>query len=289
MVIDCHYHLDERMLGTDDLIARMDRAGVDKIALIPTMVDPLPETPPVLIAMLHFQLRRRYLRGIGKLFCANFTDDGGINILGKTYAIYPDPDNRPVFDVVKKHPSKFYGWVFVNPHGKNDPLKEIKKWAGHPGFVGIKAHPFWHRYPPAELLPVAETAVRLGKPLLIHLGFNEHGDFMTLSDRLPELRLLLAHAAFPFYADTWRIIKERKNICVDLSATAYVGETIARDAVTFLGADRCFFGTDGPYGPCTPDEKFDYGYLKRRIERLFPEEKMRKKLLGENFIQFVGL
>ena len=34
MIIDCHYHLDERLLKTDELISRMDASGVDKIALM---------------------------------------------------------------------------------------------------------------------------------------------------------------------------------------------------------------------------------------------------------------
>ena len=29
MVIDCHYHLEERMLGVPQMIARMDAAGID--------------------------------------------------------------------------------------------------------------------------------------------------------------------------------------------------------------------------------------------------------------------
>jgi predicted TIM-barrel fold metal-dependent hydrolase len=289
MIIDCHYHHDERMLKTDDLTARMDQAGVNKIALIACMCDPLPETPPIVIKMLHFLLTHASLRGIGKATAANFTKDGAINILGKIYNIYPDPENKPVFAMTKKYPGRFHGWLFVNPRGKNDPLKEINTWIKTPGCIGIKAHPFWHRYPPKELLPVAEQAVKLKKPLLIHLGFNEHGDFLELVNTFPELKLLLAHAAFPCYSDIWKIIRERKNVYVDLSATAYVGEKIARDVVDYLGAGRCFYGTDGPYGPHTADGKFDYGYLKRRIEKLFPEEKTRKLLLGENFAKFAGI
>lgn len=289
MIIDCHYHLDERILKTSDLIARMDETGVERIALIAGMVDPLPETPPIVIRMLQFLLTHSSLRFIGKAAAANFTDEGAINILGKIYKIYADPDNQPVFNMIEKYPGRFYGWIFVNPRGKNDPLKEINAWAKSPGFIGIKAHPFWHRYNPSELLPVAEQAVRINKPLLIHLGFNEHGDILELINTLPDLKLLLAHAAFPCYADTWTIIRKKKNICVDLSATAYVGEKITRDVVDSLGADRCFYGTDGPFGPHAADGKFDYGYLKRRLEKLFPSEKMRKALLGENFAKFAGI
>jgi uncharacterized protein len=289
MIIDSHYHLDERMLKTDDLIAKMDESGVNRIALIASMVDPLPETPPILIRMLQFLLTHRSLRILGKTTAANFTNDGSINILGKIYKIYPDPDNQSVFNMINKHPDRFCGWVFVNPHGKNDPLKEINTWAKSPGCIGIKAHPFWHRYNPSELLPVAEQAVRLKKPLLLHLGFNDHGDILELIKKFPDLKLHLAHAAFPCYADTWKIIRDKKNICVDLSATAYVGEKITRDVVDYLGADRCFFGTDGPYGPHATDGKFDYGYLKRRIEKLFPSAKTRQSILGENFAKFAGI
>lgn len=288
MVIDCHYHHDERILKVEDVIERMDKARVDRIALIATMVDPLPETSPSLIKLLQFLLTHRSLREMGKALVANFTEDGSIKILKKTFRVYPDPDNESVFTMTERYPERFYGWVFVNPRGKNDPLREVERWSKSPGFLGIKAHPFWHQYPPAELIPVAERAVRLNKPLLIHVGFHGHGDIRELINKFPELKLILAHAAFPSYADTWKIIRDKKNVYVDLSATAYVGEKITSDVVLYLGVDRCLFGTDGPYGPHTADGKYDYGFIKRRIEKLFSDEQTRKLLLGENFANLAG-
>ncbi len=85
MVIDCHYHHDERMLKVEDLIARMDEAGVDRIALIATMVDPLPETAPILIRLLQFLLTHGSLRRAGKALVANFTEDGSIKILKQDF------------------------------------------------------------------------------------------------------------------------------------------------------------------------------------------------------------
>jgi predicted TIM-barrel fold metal-dependent hydrolase len=289
MVIDCHYHHEERMLKVEDLIARMDGAGVDRVALIASMTDPLPETAPILIRLLQFLLTHRSLRGVGKALAANFTEDGSIKILNKSFRICSDPDNESVSKTIEKHPEKFYGWVFVNPRGKNDPIAELEKWIKYPGFLGVKAHPFWHRYAPSELIPVAERAVRLNKPFLIHVGFHEHGDIHELLNTFPELKLILAHAAFPSYADTWKIIRDKKNVYVDLSAAAYVGERITRDVVGYLGADRCFFGTDGPYGPHAADGKYDYGFIKRRIEKLFPDDKTRRLLFGENFIKMAGI
>ncbi|HPC39839.1 MAG TPA: amidohydrolase family protein [Spirochaetota bacterium] len=288
MIIDSHFHYDERMMTADVLIRKMADAGVARAALIACMNDPLPVTPHAAVWLLQRLLSRRPLRGLGKILSAHFTDDG-ITILGKNYAIYPDPDNGPVFALARKNPDAFCGWIFVNPRGKNDPVREIEKWKTSPGFVGIKAHPFWHRYPPAELVSAAEQAVRLDKPLLIHLGFGDHGNFIDLVDRVPGLKLILAHAAFPCYSDSWKLIRARPTVFVDLSAVAYVGEKIMKDVVAYLGAERCFFGTDGPYGPLAEDGYYDYSYIKKRIERLFPDERIRRMILGENFARVAGL
>jgi len=262
MIIDSHFHLDERMMTADVLIRKMAAAGVDRTALMACMNDPLPVTPHGAVWLLQQLLFRRPLRGLGKILSAHFTDDG-INILGRNYKIYPDPDNGPVFALARKHPDKFQGWIFVNPRGKNDPVR--------------------------ELVPAAEQAVRLNRPLLIHSGFGGHGNFMDLVDRVPGLKLVLAHAAFPCYSDSWRLIRERPSVFVDLSAVAYVGEKIMTEAVACLGAERCLFGTDGPYGPLAGDGTYDYSYIKNRIERLFPEERTRKMILGENFARVAGL
>ena len=110
---------------------------------------------------------------------------------------------------------------------------------------------------------------------------------MPLVKRLPKLKLLLAHAGFPRYRHTWGLIKKYPNICVDLSADAYVSARATREVVDFLGADRCLFGTDGPYGETGKDNRFDNGKIKNRIQALFSTEKIRRKILGENFIKLI--
>ena len=158
-----------------------------------------------------------------------------------------------------------------------------------PGFVGVKAHPFWHRYEPVELLPIADQLVKMGKPLLIHAGFDEHGDYDVLLQKVSGLKLILAHAGFPLYFDTWKKIKNNKNVYVDLSQTSYLNDRTTRQAIEYLGVERCLFGTDGPYGVHGDDDLFDYSFIKRRIERLFPDKEIQKKLLGENFLELIQI
>ena len=285
MVIDCHYHLEERILSVDTLMKEMDRTGVRKTALMGRIVGPVPEPPAFLVSMLQFLLETPVLRGIGRRLVSNFTNNGEIKVLGRSCPIETDPDNEKVFDTIEKHPDRFLGWIFVNPRGKRDQVAEFDKFKDRQGFIGVKAHPFWHHFNPVELAPVAECLTMLGKPLLIHAGFGEEGNFDALLGEVPGLKLILAHAGFPGYANTWTRIKNRKNVYLDLSQTIYTSERSTRAVADYLGVDRLLFGTDGPYGFHTPRGDYDYGFIKRRIENIFPDSSILRRLLGENLAE----
>lgn len=289
MIIDCHYHLEERVYPVDRLIAEMEKAGVDRVALMGSMIEPFKEPPVFLVRALQSIFAFPPTKGLARSLVSGFTPDGGIRILGRPYRIEPDPDNEHVFNTVRKHPDKFLGWAFVNPRGKKDPVREFEAYKDAAGFVGIKAHPFWHHFKPVELTPVAERLAETGKPLLIHAGFGAEGDIGPLLENVPGLKLILAHGGFPGYADTWKKIRPHKNVYLDLSQTTYTSEKTTRAAVEFLGAERLFFGTDGPYGFHGKDRSYDYGFIKRRIERLFPDGGTRERLLGKNFADVTGL
>jgi len=289
MVIDCHYHLEERVLSRADLLAEMDRAGIDKIALMGSMIAPFPEPPRFLLRLLQLFLEKRVLRKMGRVFVSDFTPQGDIKILGKPFSIKSDPSNEVVFDAVREQSDRFLGWVFVNPKGQYDPVSELEKYQDEPGFIGVKAHPFWHHFEPVELAAVAERLAGMNKPLLLHVGFEKEGDFDALIKKVPELKLILAHTGFPEYGDTWRAVKGRKNVFLDLSQTSYVSEKATIESVAYLGPERLFFGTDGPYGFHDAAGRYDYGFIKRRIERVFPDEGVRRRLLGENFAEICGI
>ncbi len=283
MVIDCHYHLEPRMQSIENLLKKMDQNNIEKTALMATLWDPPPETAELVLKLLRLLLYNRPLRGFAKKLAAKFSPEGDIILPKQTVKLYKDPDNESVAKAMEAHPDRFIGWIFVNPRGKNDQIQEYEKWKDTPGFIGVKAHPFWHQFAPIELLPLAEKLAESGKPMLIHAGYDSHGDFMSLAEKVPELKLILAHTGYPCYSDTWKIIRDKSNILVDLSADAYVNEKATKRVVEYLGADRCLFGTDGPYGHKADDDLFDNGLIKRRIEKLFPDSEIQKKILGDNF------
>jgi len=96
---------------------------------------------------------------------------GNIKIPAGIFQLYPNPDNKPVFEIAANNPDRFLAWVFINLTGE-------------------------------------------------------------------------------------------KN----------------RQTVEYLGAEKCLFGTDGPYGLHEDDGLFDYGFIKRRIEKLFPEKRIQDKI-----------
>ncbi len=289
MIIDCHFHLEPALLTIDRMLRRMDGFNIDQTALMAPMGDPLPHTPKALQGVLRFFLANRPLRPIAGALLNKFTTEGNLKLPTGEFRIFSDPDNETVFKTVDEYPGRFLGWIFVNPRGEKSPLDEYRKWERHPKFAGVKAHPMWHRYPPSELIPVAERAAKSGKPLLIHAGFGKHGSIEELVKEVPGLTLILAHAGFPLFSDTWKQVKPNENIYVDLSQSIYVNERTTRDAVAFLGPERCLFGTDGPYGEPDSNGLFDYGFLKNRIERLFPDENVRNLLFYENFLRITGI
>jgi predicted TIM-barrel fold metal-dependent hydrolase len=289
MIIDCHYHLERKLLTDDELLKKMDECEVGKVALMGVINEPIPKPPEFLLKILRFTLTHRSFRFLAKVLAANFTSDGDIKLPTGIFHLYPNPKNEPIFQAVADNPDRFLGWVFVNPQGGTDQIQELNKWKDKPGFIGVKAHPFWHRYQPIELLPVAVQLAKMEKPLLIHAGFDAHGDYDVLLQKVPDLKLILAHAGFPLYSDTWNKIKNNKNVYVDLSQTSYLNDRTTLQAIEYLGVERCLFGSDGPYGVHGDDDLFDYSFIKRRIERLFPDKEIQKKLLGENFLELIHI
>ncbi|MBF0451038.1 MAG: amidohydrolase [Candidatus Magnetomorum sp.] len=289
MIIDCHFHFDPRMLSIEQLIQKMDQSQIDKIALIPPLTDPIPDLPKILLELLQWLLKRKTFRPLGRLLCSNFTKQGDIQILLKSYPIYKEPDNATLFDTIDRFPDRFLGWILIHPKSQQDSIAEVHRWIDHPNCVGIKAHPFWHQYAPAELIPVAEIASAKGKPMLIHLGFDDHGDYQRLVQTVPELKLILAHAAFPEYKDQWKSIRSLPNVFVDISQTAYVNIQTIAEVINYLGPEKCLYGSDGPYGSEGQDGLFDFDVILKQIKQTFPDLSVQEAIMGKNFQRLIGM
>jgi predicted TIM-barrel fold metal-dependent hydrolase len=261
----------------------MDAAGVDRVALIPAMNDPLPETPERLLALMRRLMSWRGSRPLAEAaHRALLTRDGHLRLGRQLVHIYGRPDNAEVARLCAAHPGRFLGWVFLNPRGNPGVLDELERWRGEPGMIGVKLHPHWHDYETRLLSPLCARAEELGLPVLIHLGFRRRGDFRSLCARFPRLTVIAAHAGFPFYNDLWSHARELPNLYVDLSSP-YIDERLARAAVRAMGAARCLYGTDAPYG-FHGAEGYDYRAILGWVDRMPIGARERDRILGESFL-----
>jgi predicted TIM-barrel fold metal-dependent hydrolase len=267
------------------MVACMDSNGIEKAALIPTMVEPFLLTGR--LKKISNDLLRSslvYMNPLGRFEYDAFLLDkkGYFHILNEKYRIIQEPDNQTVAEAIEAYPDRFLGWIFVNPAAK-DPMTEIEKYASKPGMIGVKAHPFWHRYPISMLDPVAGWCRDNGYPLLIHLGsMRGSGDYKRLPETYPGLKILYAHAGIPYYRKLWDYSKAKKDIYIDLSSP-YLNRRLIKMAVDALGPDRCLYGTDGPYGEQARGEDYDYGHIKGMIEGLPLSDRELQKIFSENF------
>jgi predicted TIM-barrel fold metal-dependent hydrolase len=288
MVIDCHAHFEPRMLDSARVVAKMRSAGVDRIAMIAPMNDPLPHTPERLLAALRLLMRSRLGRvAAERIHRAMLTPEGDLRLSRQLYRIYARPDNAPVAELVAAEPERFFGWIFLNPRGNPTVLDELERWRATRGMIGIKLHPHWHDYRTQILDPILHRAEELALPVLVHLGFGARGDYRTICERFPKLVVISAHAGFPFYRDLWRHGRALRNLFVDLSSP-YINEPLARAAVATLGAERCLYGTDAPYGFHAADGSYDYGAIKGWVERMPVKPKEHDAILGGTFLELVA-
>ncbi len=289
MIIDMHYHLDERMEPIQRLIDQMDQHGIDRIVLIAAMVDPFHvEGTAEKISHLMRKMLTGNLNRVGLLIYESLvTGDSKFKVLNKSYKIDPYPGNGLVAKAIADYPGRFYGWYFINPLGGDTP-EDIENNGSTDKWLGIKCHPFWHRYPISKLDAAAAYCVENNKPILIHLGGGkENGDYSYLPEKYPDLKLIYAHAGVPHYSKMWPYIKEKKNVYVDLSSP-YLNELLRREAVKALGADKCLYGSDGPFGYPAEDNMYDHGAILGEINRMPLSAVEKEKILGGNFAAIVG-
>ena len=287
-VIDVHAHFEPRMVDVEPMRAQMATYGVDKVVLIPTMNDPLPETPAGLLSVVRTLLCSP-AHSLADLINRAVMKDGNLKLKGKIYEIYSRPDNAQVAEVLRAYPELFLGWIFLNPRLPENQLDELEEWRAVPGYIGVKLHPHWHGWAIEEGAPIFARCEELGLPVLIHLGFGNKGDWRQIAERFPKLRVLFAHAAIPHFPRLWRKMKDYPNLYLDLSGP-FLDEALVRRAVAAVGPRRALYGTDAPYGFHIDHDfhQYDYGEIKGWVERLPASSNEVEGVLGGNADEFLA-
>jgi predicted TIM-barrel fold metal-dependent hydrolase len=273
----------------------MDEQGIGRAVLIARITEAVePEKSTLLLSIQRTMMNSVLLRPLAAATSVTFYDENGrLRALwrpftrgGRGYVKTQVPDNTGVAEVVARHPDRFWGWIFLNPKDNIQAVAELDRWSSVPGMIGLKLHPYWHQFPlqtAAELLGKAEAA---GMPVLVHLGFGSHGDYLWLLKSYPLLKVIFAHAGIPYFKSLWPWLREHPGAFVDLSSP-HLSESFVRKAVRSLGAAKCLYGTDSPYGFGASAGNYDYGRVLGWVQRLPVSDQDRQLIMGENFLRII--
>jgi hypothetical protein len=201
-------------------------------------------------------------------------DDEGVAtavILGKDYGLLGDRQNanlpdEEVAEFVKAHPDRFIGFTAVHPdRDVQANLQRLDRAVHDLGLRGIKLNPASGFYPNDErLYPVYERATALRLPVVIHMGVKPPSEGSRLkychplyiddiAVDFPNLKIIIAHAAYPWVDDLIMAALYAQNIFVDISTLNQIEEVLGypviaptlRKLTCSLGAGRVLFGSDG--------------------------------------------
>ncbi|UCH57637.1 MAG: amidohydrolase family protein, partial [Candidatus Bathyarchaeota archaeon] len=151
---------------------------------------------------------------------------------------------------MKKAPERIIGFIRVNPHLQEHAMKSIEAGIKEQGFRGVKFHPRNDAFAinSEELVfPIAEQAVKLEVPILIHTGEPDTYGFAQptlvgdLADSFPGLPLIIGHMGKRLYEDAICVARWFENIILETSFRSH--REITR-AVRRVGADRVVYRSD---------------------------------------------
>ena len=194
--------------------------------------------------------------GIERVFCSRPITGGvmaDINVVRDA--------NDSVLAAIRRHPQRLGGYCFVQPGNGPAALDEIDRCLAA-GMIGVKLYNQF-KYTDPVVFPIAERCIARGIPFLGHSAFltdprslaqqprTSHAlDFCALSQRYPELLLILGHInGGGDWEWTIKALRECPNVFVDTSGSVTEDDTIGQ-CVRELGAHRVVFATDATMEGC---------------------------------------
>jgi predicted TIM-barrel fold metal-dependent hydrolase len=165
--------------------------------------------------------------------------------------------NKYVFEAVKAHPRRLFGFGWADPHLGLDRAKdEIKRCVEDYGFYGVKLNGAQNSFyidDPMVSMPLIECIAATGKALAFHVGTDAYEQthpfrVAKIARSFPKLPILMVHMGGVGFADLTNAAIEMAKECPNLTL---IGSGVRYEAVfkaiKSLGANRVCFGSDTPF------------------------------------------
>lgn len=173
-----------------------------------------------------------------------------------TLACYSDcpRGNAEVDALLHRFPTRFLGYITVNPNPPGEALAELQRWSHfhHPPL--IKMHPDLHQYavdgPGYE--PVWVFAQRAAAIVLVHTWDSDPNcgplRLAPIARAHPRAKILLGHSGVTWrgYEQAIAVARQVPNVYLDITGSQSHRTVLERCAAA-IGAERILFGSDMPF------------------------------------------
>ncbi|AIQ67243.1 amidohydrolase family protein [Paenibacillus graminis] len=209
--------------------------------------------------------------------------------------------NEEIKKIIDRHPDSFIGFASVDPYRK-DALEVLENAFANLKLSGLKLNPSKQKfYPDDKLLwPIYEKCREYDKPIMFHAGLSWEPNALAkyanpihyeqAAVEFPELRICLAHFAWPWVREMMMLMIKYPNVYTDTSMLYMDSfndfmERIFMKEMDPLTLERNF-AKQVMFGSNTP--RFRAFKLKKAIENLPFSEKVKADIFGGNALAFLG-
>jgi predicted TIM-barrel fold metal-dependent hydrolase len=167
-------------------------------------------------------------------------------------------DNVGLAEALRPHRDRLIGFGTVDPFSDENAADQVRRCVEEYGFRGIGEFGCLDITDPA-CYPVYETCIEQNIPILIHLGAPLptvplkycHPNLLDeVVIRYPELKVIAAHCAVPWFNELATVALRHPNVWIDLSALEAFPHVARMQALLTMIASglagRLLFGSDFP-------------------------------------------
>lgn len=155
-------------------------------------------------------------------------------------------------DAVDQYPERLVGAAWVNPLDSTAP-EILKDAVRNHNCKAVKLHPLEQAYCPNDacMFPIAELAMELNIPLMIHTGHPPYSlpwSVAQLADRYPDLPMVMIHMGHGngmYIQSAIDMARKYQNLYLETSGMPM--HTKIKEVYETVGPDRIMWGLDAPF------------------------------------------
>jgi uncharacterized protein len=186
----------------------------------------------------------------------------------------PEKGNALIQEVIDLYPEQFLGYCIINPNFPDISRRSIMNFENLRGFIGFKLWPDYHLHSvDSKGYEEALEYANLKKlTVLVHTWggseFDSPSQLCKVAQKYPGITFLMGHSGFGEWENSVRIVRENKNIYLELTAVyashdfslqpygsgapkGLLSDPFINGVIEYMvenaGSDKIVFGTDMPW------------------------------------------